>query len=134
MPIEKKNTDGSGKSTSISLVAEMLRKKGNDTIKEQPIVTPTTEIKEEKGKQPQQKSPLIEGTILEQMLFDAKQHRGENITRRPIMVDEIVYDVFAMLKAKKRVPAAGLVSMICKNWIVNNRSELETMLGQKINV
>ena len=50
------------------------------------------------------------------------------------MVDEIVYDVFAMLKAKKRVPAAGLVSMICKNWIVNNRSELETMLGQKINV
>ena len=134
MPIEKKNTDGSGKSTSISLVAEMLRKKGNDTIEEQQIVTPTTEIKEEKGKQPQQKTPLIEGTNLEKMLFEAKQHRDQNITRRPIMVDEGVYDVFAMLKAKKRVPAAGLVSMICKNWIVNNRSELETMLGQKINV
>jgi len=134
MPLEKKNTDGSGKSTSISLVAEMLRKKGNDTIEEQQIVTPTTEIKEEKGKQPQQKTPLIEGTNLEKMLFEAKQHRDQNITRRPIMVDEGVYDVFAMLKAKKRVPAAGLVSMICKNWIVNNRSELETMLGQKINV
>ena len=133
MPLEKKNPDGSGKNTSIIMVAEILRKKGNEAIQEEPIVTQTTEIKEEKQKQPQ-KTPLIEGTNLEKMLFEAKQHRDQNIIRRPIMVDEIVYDVFAMLKAKKRVPAAGLVSMICKNWIVNNRSELETMLGQKINV
>ena len=49
MPLEKKNPDGSGKNTSISLVAEMLRKKGNEAIQEEPIVTQTTEtIKEEK--------------------------------------------------------------------------------------
>ena len=50
------------------------------------------------------------------------------------MVDSELYSIFAMLKAKKMVPAAGLVSMICRNWVIENKAEFETMLGQKINV
>lgn len=127
-------TGQKGNVSSISLVADMLRKRGNDT-KEVEVEQQTVENKEiEKEKQPQKKPPLIEGTDLENMLFNVKQHRDQNILRRPIMVDENVYDVFAMLKAKKRVPAAGLVSVICRDWIENNRLELERILGQKINV
>ena len=63
-----------------------------------------------------------------------EQHRGLEIERRPIMVDTELYDIFAMLKAKKRVPAAGLVSLICRQWVIQNKVELEQMLDQKINV
>ena len=125
--------DPKGDVTSILSVAEMLRKKGSTPLDE----TNETPQKDEGKQTPiEQKTThhIVKGTDLENMLLEVKQNREQGIVRRPIMVDSPLYDVFAMLKAKKRVPAAGLVSMICRQWIIQNSAELELMLGQKINV
>ncbi len=126
--------DENGNPTSISQVSRLLRGKKEEN----------PENKVENVVQQQEKKPvkqdipteltLVRGTELENMLLKAKQKRGQNIERRPIMVDSELYSIFAMLKAKKMVPAAGLVSMICRNWVIENKAELETILGQKINV
>lgn len=130
----KPKTDEKGNPTSISQVSKLLRAKSDENAE--------IEVNNEGSRQEEtpvnqvinKEQPLIRGTELENMLLEAKQKRGQNIERRPIMVDSELYAIFAMLKAKKMVPAAGLVSMICRNWVIENKSELETMLGQKINV
>ena len=134
MPNLKPKKDENGNPTSISQVSKLLRAKSdenteievNDEVSRQEETPANQVIKKEQ--------PLIRGTELENMLLEAKQKRGQNIERRPIMVDSELYAIFAMLKAKKMVPAAGLVSMICRQWVTENKGELETILGQKINV
>ena len=134
MPNLKPKTDSKGNPKSISQVSKLLRAKSdeNTEIEVNSEVSSKEEIPANQVINKEQ--PLIRGTELENMLLEAKQKRGQNIERRPIMVDSELYAIFAMLKAKKMVPAAGLVSMICRNWVIENKSELETILGQKINV
>lgn len=130
----KPKTDEKGNPTSISQVSKLLRAKSDENA-EMEVNNEGSRQEETPANQVIKKEqPLIRGTELENMLLEAKQKRGQNIERRPIMVDSELYAIFAMLKAKKMVPAAGLVSMICRNWVIENKSELETMLGQKINV
>lgn len=130
--IPKTNEDGTP--TSISQVSKMLRQKvePQEEIKTGQVPEEQVNEKPEQKADKQQQTPM--GTKLENMLFEIKQQRGQEIQRQPIVVDMEVYEVFAMLKAKKRVPAAGLVSQICRQWIIQNKAELEIMLGQKINV
>lgn len=134
MPNLKPKTDDKGNPKSISQVSKLLRAKSDENT-EIEVDNEVSRQEETPANQVIKKEqPLIRGTELENMLLEAKQKRGQNIERRPIMVDSELYSIFAMLKAKKMVPAAGLVSMICRNWVIENKSELETMLGQKINV
>ena len=131
----KPKTDQNGAPKSISQVSRLLRNKGEeDTEKEVNIEVQEQDTEIPVKKEEKQTSSLLEGTKLENMLLDVKQKRGLNIERRPIMVDAELYSIFAMLKAKKMVPAAGLVSLICRNWVKENKEELEHILGQKIDV
>lgn len=130
----KPKRDNNGNPTSISQVSKLLRSKADENTEKEV----ETELQQQERKPVNQEikreQTLIRGTELENMLLEAKQKRGQNIERRPIMVDSELYTIFAMLKAKKMVPAASLVSMICRNWVAENKVELETILGQKINV
>lgn len=134
MPNLKPKTDEAGNPKSISQVSRLLRGKSNETTETEVTNEGSNQEKTPEIQVIKKEQPLIRGTELENMLLEAKQKRGQNIERRPIMVDSELYSIFAMLKAKKMVPAAGLVSMICRNWVIENKAELETMLGQKINV
>lgn len=130
----KSNPDGTP--ASISQISRMLRNKAEESTEETPVVVSQQKEVEQTKKEEKtnQQPPLVRGTELENMILEAKQHRGLEIERRPIMVDTELYDIFAMLKAKKRVPAAGLVSLICRQWVIQNKGGLEQILGQKINV
>lgn len=130
----KPKTDEKGNPTSISQVSKLLRAKSDENTEIEVNGEVSRQEETPANQVIKKEQTLIRGTELENMLLDAKQKRGQNIERRPIMVDSELYSIFAMLKAKKMVPAAGLVSMICRNWVIENKSELETMLGQKINV
>lgn len=124
----KPKTNSDGTQASISQVSKLLRMQVEEKVEEPNEKKVELPEREETSEQPN----LIKGTELENMLLEVKQQRGLEIERRPIVVDVEVYEIFAMLKAKKRVPAAGLVSKICRKWILQNKSELEEMLGQKI--
>ena len=130
----KPKTQEDGQPKSISQVSRLLRNKGEE-ITDNEVITETKQENKTPEIQEIEKTPtLVGGTKLESMLLDVKQKRGQNIERRPIMVDSELYSIFAMLKAKKMVPAAGLVSMICRNWVTENKAELEAIIGQKIDV
>ena len=126
----KKNADGTP--ASISQISRMLRGKAeepeqNEQVEEVQQQEVKPEIKEKK-----QQTTLVRGTELENMILEAKQNSKSTIGSAPVMIDGELYDVFALLKAKKKVAAARLVSLICRQWVKENQRELEQMLGQEI--
>lgn len=128
----KPKTDEKGNPTSISQVSRLLRGKVEEPMEEPQVseLPEHTVNRPEIKENPQQ--TLVQGTKLENMILEAKQNREPKTGNSPVILDGDLYDIFALLKAKKKVAAARIVSMICRDWVKDNKHELELMLGQKI--
>lgn len=108
---------GDGK--SISQISEMLRN---------PIVERderSTEVVEKKEKREKEVDRVV-NSKLENMVLEAKNNTGGK--KRPVMIEEDLFEIFAFLKAKKRVSASSLVTLILRNWVQENKEELDKII------